>query len=265
MPFTLSHAAAVVPLARGPLVPAALVVGAMAPDVPYFVKVPRYAGAWYEPFVNATTTHHWPGALTVAVPTAAALLAVWWVVKAPLAALVTRQRVGVPSDRSDERGGRVERAGWVVVSLVLGVATHVLWDSFTHGDGFLVERVDALREPAFAGMDVARVLQHVSTVVGLVVLAVWAARAFARWRQRGGRVEVSRAGVVVLAGVAVLGLAAAAFAVARDVERGESVEAMLVGLVTASGAAVAASLVLYAVARRLTDGLQARSAQRVDV
>ncbi|MEV5826363.1 DUF4184 family protein [Spirillospora sp. NPDC052242] len=29
MPFTLSHAAAVLPLARGPLVPSALVIGSM--------------------------------------------------------------------------------------------------------------------------------------------------------------------------------------------------------------------------------------------
>lgn len=264
MPFTLSHAAAVLPLARGPLVPAALVVGAMAPDVPYFVKVPRYAGAWYEPFVNATTTHHWPGALTVAVPTAAVLLAVWWVVREPLVALVTRPRADGDGTASDERAGRLERAGWVVASLVLGVATHVLWDSFTHGDGFLVERVGALREPAFAGMDVARVLQHVSTVVGLVVLTVWAARAFARWRQRGGRVEVSRTSAAVLVGVVVLGLAAAAVAVARDVAQGESVEAVLVGIVTTSGAAVVGALVLYAVARRLTEGMQARATDRID-
>ncbi|MCR6649790.1 MAG: DUF4184 family protein [Cellulomonas sp.] len=261
MPFTLSHAAAVLPLARGPLVPAALVVGAMAPDVPYFVKLPRYAGAWYEPFVNATTTHHWPGALTVAVPTAAVLLAVWWLVRAPLVALVTRQRV---HPGSAERAGRLERAGWIIASLVLGVATHVLWDSFTHGDGFLVERVDALREPAFAGMDVARVLQHVSTVVGLVVLAVWATRAFARWRQRGGRVEVSRTSAAVLVGVAVLGLAAAGLAVARGVAQDEPVEAVLVGIVTTSGAAVVGALVLYAVARRLTEGVQERATDRVD-
>lgn len=37
MPLTLTHPAIVLPLARGPLVPSALVIGAMAPDLPYFV------------------------------------------------------------------------------------------------------------------------------------------------------------------------------------------------------------------------------------
>src|SRR5690606_26266927 len=63
VPFTLSHPAAVLPFVRAPFVPAALVAGALAPDVPYFVRLPRSADAWYEPFVNATTTHQPLGAL----------------------------------------------------------------------------------------------------------------------------------------------------------------------------------------------------------
>jgi len=49
MPFTLAHPAAVLPLFRGPLVPAALVVGAVAPDLPYFLRatgVPVGAQSW---------------------------------------------------------------------------------------------------------------------------------------------------------------------------------------------------------------------------
>lgn len=45
MPFTVSHVAAVLPVARGTLPAAALVVGAMAPDIPYFL--PR--GPWSLP------------------------------------------------------------------------------------------------------------------------------------------------------------------------------------------------------------------------
>jgi len=259
VPFTLSHPAVVLPLARGPLVPAALVVGSVAPDVPYFLPLPRYAGAWYEPFVNATTTHHWPGALTVALPTAAVLLAVWWVVRAPLAALV-----GVTPGRSDDDRAPAERAGWTVLSLALGVASHVLWDSFTHADGFLVERVDALREPGFAGMDVARVLQHASTVVGLVVVAVWAARWFARWRGRGGRVEVTGTSGAVIGGIGVLGLAAVGVALATSITERDPVEAMLARLVTMSGAVVVTAVVLYAVAWRVAEVARARAAEGAD-
>ncbi|MEI5672079.1 MULTISPECIES: DUF4184 family protein [unclassified Nocardioides] len=38
MPFTLVHPAAVLPLVRTPLVPSALVLGSVAPDLPYFVS-----------------------------------------------------------------------------------------------------------------------------------------------------------------------------------------------------------------------------------
>ncbi|NCT92738.1 DUF4184 family protein [Cellulomonas sp. APG4] len=195
MPFTLSHPAAVLPVARGPLVPAALVAGSLAPDVPYFVAAPRYAGAWYEPFVNATTTHHWPGLLTVAVPTAAVLVALWWLVRTPLADLVVRAH-GAPAARRLVAPG-VRGIGWLLVSLVVGVLTHVVWDSFTHADGALVGRVALLREPVGAGLDVARLLQHVSTVAGAVVLVVWAVRRLAAWRSAGGRLGVTPVRVVV--------------------------------------------------------------------
>src|SRR5690606_30330812 len=117
VPFTLSHPAAVLPPVREPFLPAALLVGRMAPDVPYFVPVPRYAGAWYEPFVNATVTHQWPGMLTVAVPTAAVLLGLWWIVRSPLVDLVLRRRgEPVPSRSGADTGAapRLRAVAWLV-------------------------------------------------------------------------------------------------------------------------------------------------------
>ena len=45
MPFTPSHAVVALPFVRTPLVPAAIAIGAMTPDLPLFVRVllPRYA------------------------------------------------------------------------------------------------------------------------------------------------------------------------------------------------------------------------------
>ena len=40
MPFTASHAAAVLPLLRTPLPASALVIGSIAPDLPYYLPVP---------------------------------------------------------------------------------------------------------------------------------------------------------------------------------------------------------------------------------
>lgn len=71
MPITFAHPAAVLPFMGGPCVPAALVAGALAPDVPYFLRalrIPVSAQSWWEPFLNATTTHNWPGALIITIP-----------------------------------------------------------------------------------------------------------------------------------------------------------------------------------------------------
>ncbi len=248
MPFTLSHPAAVLPFVRAPFVPAALVAGALAPDVPYFVRLPRSADAWYEPFVNATTTHQPLGALGVAVPTAAVLLALWLVVRAPLLDLA------VGSEHADLRrepgrsGSWGVRACWVVVSLVLGVATHVLWDALTDDTGLLVEHLVPLREAATAGWDGSRVLQHASTGLGLVVLAVWLWRRFAAWRGHGGRLGLTRGRVAILAGiVALVAAAAVAAAVHAGQDEVAGVEGVLTAAVKAAGSALAAGVLVHAV------------------
>ena len=79
MPFTLSHPAAVLPLLRRPFSGIALVAGAVAPDLPYFARstpIPVGAQSWYEPYLNATTSHGLLGALTVSLPYALVLAAV---------------------------------------------------------------------------------------------------------------------------------------------------------------------------------------------
>ncbi|HWD80251.1 MAG TPA: DUF4184 family protein, partial [Kribbella sp.] len=62
---------------------------------------------------------------------------------------------------------------WLYVSAVVGSLTHVLWDSFTHGDGYFVREFSWLA-------DVNRILQYVSTVGGCLILGVW----LYRWYRR---------------------------------------------------------------------------------
>lgn len=255
MPFTLAHPAAVLPLLRTPLVPAALVAGSLAPDVPYFVRVPRSAQAWYEPFVNATTTHAWPGMLLVAVPTAAVLLVLFRLVREPSVDLVGLRASGSwpgarearPAVVGARRTGAAARAAWLVASLVVGVLTHVAWDSVTHGDGLVVQRVALLQAPALGGMSVARVLQHASTVLGLAVLVWWVARTAARWRAGGGRLVVTSGGRVVLAGIGLVVAVAAAVSARPGLADGVPLENLLTDVVTGAGAAAAIAWIAYAV------------------
>lgn len=262
MPFTLSHPAAVLPLLRGPLVPTALVAGSLAPDVPYFSPLPRSADAWYEPFVNATTTHTWPGAFTVAVPTAAALLVLWWLVRSPLGELVGHRAAGAGSSAPVPSRGTVTATGavLVLVSLVIGVLTHVLWDSFTHGDGVVVERVGLLREPVLGSLELGRVLQHVSTVLGGAALIVWGLRRSSRWRAGGGRLELRRRSVVVLAVLGLVALVTGATAAVAGWSDGAGLEGVLSAGIKAAGAAVLPCVLVWAVLWHVLSRTGARAA-----
>ncbi|MER5768551.1 DUF4184 family protein [Streptomyces sp. NPDC001985] len=211
MPFTLSHTAAVLPLLRRPLVPVALVMGTMAPDAPYFLQTLRItvtAGSWYEPFLNATTSHSLIGALTVTLPVTLLLVAAHRLLRGPVTALLP-PRPAVPAP-APPRGfaERLRHAAWLVVSALIGIATHLLWDSFTHVDGYAVARLAVLREPGPGGLSTARLLQHLSTAAGLVALGVHLWRRRARPRPPRSEAVTSRAPAVRWGAAVVLVLAA---------------------------------------------------------
>ncbi|RSD17330.1 DUF4184 family protein [Amycolatopsis eburnea] len=153
----MSHPAAVLPLARRPLVASALVAGSVAPDVFWFV--PRLPG------VGLTKTHELASVLWLDPLLALVILAVFQLLlKEPLLALAPR-----PLAERLPRGFSWRRPGWIALSLVLGAATHVGWDAFTHESGGF----PFLRIPLVTGVDVGRLIQLVSTIAGAAVLAWW--------------------------------------------------------------------------------------------
>jgi len=163
VPFTLSHPAAVLPLARHPLVPSALVAGSVAPDLFWFLPAPEGFGL--------SRTHEFTAVLWLDPLLALALLAVFQVLlKRPLLALAP-QRL---AERLPRGPFSWRRPGWIALSLVLGAATHVGWDAFTHESGGPA----FLRIPIVTGVDVGRLIQLVSTLAGAAVLAWWLWRWF---------------------------------------------------------------------------------------
>ncbi|MGP4110219.1 DUF4184 family protein [Streptomyces sp. 4N509B] len=266
MPFTLSHPAAVLPLLRPPFSPAALVCGAMAPDAPYFLGaagIPVNAQSWYEPFLNATASHSLSG-LTVGVPYALALLTLYWLVRRPAADLLPARpaRPARPVEPAERGGDVLRRAGWVLLSVVIGILTHLAWDSFTHADGYVVTHLSVMRSHVTGDLTVARVVQHLSTIGGLLAIVAHL------WRRLGPAPTgvTVRAGLPVAArwGVmATLAVAAVAGAVVNtqsmEEYRGgagpgdptpvkEVVEGVLSDTATGGGAALACALTLYACA-----------------
>ncbi|WP_405556484.1 DUF4184 family protein [Streptomyces sp. NBC_01171] len=181
MPFTLSHAAAVLPAVRrdgtgrGPLVPSVLVAGSFAPDLTYYAASVRP-----EAMEFGTVTHSLTGVLTVDVLISWALVALWLLVREPLAALLPRPwqprpaallRCGAPRARV-----RAGLALWWYVSAVLGGLTHVVWDAFTHHDRWGTELVPVLAR-TMAGIPLFQWLQYGTSALAAVAITVFLLRA----------------------------------------------------------------------------------------
>ena len=169
MPFTPAHAVAVLPLRRLPLSFPALVAGSFAPDAPYYL----YA---LDPPIEGEDTHDLVGIVIYALPTALVLLLLWHVTAVPLLALA-------PAAVRRRLAGRLPgvRWSWVVLpSAWLGALTHIAWDHWTHDYGWFVGQIDGLRQTVTGTIEVYAVLQQLSTVGGLTVLAIWLTRKFRR-------------------------------------------------------------------------------------
>ncbi|MFI9830590.1 DUF4184 family protein [Streptomyces sp. NPDC051913] len=184
MPFTLSHAAAVLPVVRadgtgrGRLIPAVLVAGSFAPDMTYFA-----ASALSEAMEFGSVTHSFPGVFTVDVLVAWALVGLWLLVREPLVALLPRTRQGrvaallrCGAPRARVRPALVAR--WYG-SAALGALTHVVWDAFTHHDRWGMRLFPVLGE-TIAGSPLYWYLQYGSSAVAAVVIAVFLVRAVRR-------------------------------------------------------------------------------------
>ena len=172
MPFTISHAAVVLPfsrlLARWRLL-SAVVIGAMVPDFGLFFpwRMPRFE------------THSAMALLTFCLPVG---MATYWlfqyVVKTPLIEVLPEgayARWRAVSSAADFASIRQ----WILAAcgVLAGAVTHLVWDAFTHENARGIRMIPWLEEPVvdignhrMAGV---RLLQDGSSLIGLfIVMAV---------------------------------------------------------------------------------------------
>jgi hypothetical protein len=173
VPITPAHAAAAWPLhaiaKRLPL--AALVIGTFAPDLEYLLRL-RPAGKF---------GHSPVGLVVFCVPVT--LLVFWgWraLVRpaiAPLLPVGLRAALVAP-----EPGRRTDVVPLAIVAALLGAASHVFWDGFTHGTGWGVELIPFLaRSSARFQLQWFTVAQYASSVVGVLVILLWIALTLRRF------------------------------------------------------------------------------------
>ncbi|MEU2433415.1 DUF4184 family protein [Streptomyces sp. NPDC007861] len=184
MPFTLSHAAAVLPVirrngtVRGPLIASALVAGSLSPDATYFT-----ASALPGAMEFGAVTHGLPGVLTVDPLITAVLVGLWLLVRDPLVALLPPGRQGRVHTLLRGRP-RLDRSPaavgfWFYVSAVLGAATHVVWDAFTHFDRWGMRMLPVLGE-VVAGFPLYTYTQYGSSALALIGIAWFTGSALRR-------------------------------------------------------------------------------------
>ncbi|WP_100401914.1 DUF4184 family protein [Bacillus sp. FJAT-42315] len=167
MPLTFAHPAAVLPFPRRSrwFDFSALVLGSMAPDFEYFFRGEPYgvightlAGFFYfnlplvilfypiyHQLIHDTLHRHLPSFLQEA-----------------------------PIDYSFF--SKLQKSFVIIYSALLGMLTHVVWDSFTHVTGYMVERIPALTHSVhLIGLDIPifKILQHGSTLFGLSMIFLY--------------------------------------------------------------------------------------------
>ena len=206
MPFTVSHVAAVVPMARSPLVASALVIGSMSPDIPYYLPV----------FVGSEATHSPLGVVSIDVLLSLAVFMAWhgFLTRPAIDCAPAAVRGRIPSQAVHPLSTRLSSLRQVLLVLLstsVGAATHVAWDSFTHAEGWGTTHVAWLAEQhgLLPGYGWA---QHGSGVFGALVIALrlaqwWRSTPVAPSSSRLRPVVAARAWLSVLAA----GAAGAAF------------------------------------------------------
>ncbi|MEU6704085.1 DUF4184 family protein [Streptomyces wuyuanensis] len=199
MPFTLSHAAAVLPgirtngTGRGPLVASALVAGSFAPDTTYFAA--SVLPGWMR---FGEVTHGPLGVVTVDVVIAAGLVGLWLMVREPLLALLpqrlqARAHALVRGGAAPRERTRASLALWFSVSAAIGAATHVVWDAFTHFDRWGTRVLPVLAE-SVAGFPLYTYTQYGSSILALIALGWFTSAAWRRTEGVTGPVPVPRLG-----------------------------------------------------------------------
>lgn len=175
MPFTISHAAFVVPLFRWQrLDHAALVIGSMTPDLGYF----------FHRFDLSGEAHTLRGSLLMALPLGWVLRLLAGVLPEFLARPLPDPQRGLVEDFLAVKEWSVGLVFRMTLSLLLGIWSHTILDSFTHANGWSVHLLPFLHSP----WPVYKGLQHLGSLAGVLVLVAlylrWRSGANARWTSR---------------------------------------------------------------------------------
>lgn len=174
MPFTLAHPVASIPLKKylgdyGAL--SALFIGAIVPDFVYMMP-PEFV------YYYRLESHTLMGLIKVCLPLGIGFFYLYHLLMAPVIVSAFPEILGrkLPRHLSLGQCPPLTNAHAIIVSILIGAATHVIWDAFTH-ERHMPQYIELLRTPlaTLDGYPIMpfRVLQHLGTVIGTPLLLWW--------------------------------------------------------------------------------------------
>ncbi len=164
MPFTFSHAAAALPLFRTSLSKSALIIGTMVPDLPIFTSFGLY-----------NFSHSPSGLVLYDLPIGVLVWLLWTYILRPATSELCPGPLRAPLFSKSTTPSYF----LILLSLLIGSATHQLWDGFTHRSAFGVSMFPGLLE-VVAGYPLYSCLQFLSSVFGLCALVWWVVKKWDR-------------------------------------------------------------------------------------
>lgn len=173
MPITVCHPVASIPLRRFGLILSALIVGSMMPDFEFFIRLSD----------GKAIGHTLAGLFLFDIPVGLIVLIVFHrLIKYPLLSLLPHTvQSRMYKTASEFTFFPVKRFCMISFSLLIGAITHLLFDSFTHADGFFVMQLPFLASPVITlpqgTVRIYFLLQYVGSALGALVMIYW----FLKW------------------------------------------------------------------------------------
>lgn len=172
MPFTLAHPAIVLPLQYLPkkwISTTALIVGSVMPDFEAFIRM----------YGEKSLTHSWLGFFCFGLPAGLLITFLFHnIIRDPLISNLPsffRRRF---SPFINFNWNKRFISSWMVIilSMVIGGASHFFWDSFSHFDGWFINIFPQLKGNIyFSGreLEIPFLIQYINTLIGVVVIVIF--------------------------------------------------------------------------------------------
>jgi hypothetical protein len=173
MPFTAAHPAIVLPLKKLNerwFSTTGLVIGSITPDFSYFLSFALN---------TRISSHQLPDVFTFNLPVTIVLALLYHgIIKESLIEHLPPffKRRANPAKQSNWLKYLYKHWAVFLGSALIGILSHLLWDSFTHFEGYFANKIPWLLDQiSFFGINItaSRLMQHLSTIVGIIYIAFY--------------------------------------------------------------------------------------------